>query len=138
MNLIDIIRDYPDELTCIKYLEKMRWPDGVRCLKETCKSDQVTFMTTHSKPNKKGVQKTRYIYQCKACRYQFTPTVGTLFNDTHLPIRTWFIGITLMADAKKGLSALQMKRHLKIGSYRTAWYLCHRIREAVKLASTKI
>jgi transposase-like protein len=139
MNLIDAFKTFPDDLACVKYLEKMRWPNGVKCL--ACESDQVTFYTkkegTRTRVNRKGetVQvpvPARYLYQCKACRYQFTPTVGTLFNDTHLPLRTWFLAVALMVDAKKGMSALQMQRHLEIGSYKTAWYLCHRIREAMK------
>jgi transposase-like protein len=136
MDLIDAIREFPDELACVRYLEKMRWPEGVRCLK--CNGNQVTFMTTHSKPKKNGEQKSRYIYQCKACRHQFTPTVGTLFNDTHLPLRSWFIAVALLIDARKSIAANQVKRHLGIGSYRTAWYLCHRIRKAMEELPTDL
>src|SRR5258708_34023891 len=136
MNLIDAIKTFPDELSCVKYLEKMRWPDGVKCL--SCESDKVTFFVkkegTRTRKNAKGETvevrvPARYIYQCKECRYQFTPTVGTKFNDTHLPLRTWFLATCLIIDAKKGLSANQLKRHLDIGSYRSPWYPCHRIRE---------
>jgi transposase-like protein len=138
MNLIDAIKTFPDELACVKYLEKMRWPNGVKCL--ACESDKVTFYVkkegVRTRINKKGetVQSrvpARYLYQCKECRKQFTPTLGTLFNDTHLPLRTWFLAVVLMIDAKKGMAANQMKRHLDIGSYRSAWYLCHRVRAAM-------
>ena len=138
MNLIDAIKTFPDELACVKYLEKMRWPNGVKCL--ACESDKVTFYTkaegTRTRVNRKGEKvqvrvPARYLYQCKECRYQFTPTVGTLFNDSHLPLRTWFLAVVLMIDAKKSMAANQMKRHLDIGGYRTAWYLCHRIRKAM-------
>ena len=139
MNLIDAIETFPDELSCVKFLEKMRWPNGVKCL--ACESDKVTFFIkqagVRTRKNSKGVTvevpvPVRYLYQCKECRYQFTPTVGTLFNDTHLPLRTWFLATCLIIDAKKGLSANQLKRHLDIGSYRSAWYLCHRIRKAME------
>ena len=139
MNLIDAIKTFPDELACVRYLEKMRWPEGVKCVK--CGSEQVTFYTkkegVRARVNRKGERvevrvPARYLYQCKACRHQFTPTVGTLFNDTHLPLRTWFLAVVLMIDAKKSMAANQIKRHLDIGSYRTAWYLCHRVRKAME------
>jgi transposase-like protein len=87
----------------------MRWPDGVRCLK--CDSGKVTFMATQSKPNRRGEQKTGYIYRCRDCQ-QFTPTTGSLFNDTHLDLDEWFSAVALMVNAKKGLSALQLKQDL--------------------------
>jgi hypothetical protein len=61
----------------------------------------------------------------------FSATTGTLFHDSHLPLQKWFMAITLMVEAKKGLSAKQMQRHLGV-SYKTAWYLCHRIRQAMQ------
>src|SRR5208283_723184 len=72
-----------------------------------------------------------YICLNKDCRQQFSPTSGTLFADSHLPLLTWFHAIGLMLNAKKGLSAKQLQRDLGIGGYKTAWYLCHRIREAM-------
>src|SRR6185312_12649855 len=74
----------------------------------------------------------RHLYQCldKECRYQFTVTDGTIFNDTHLPLNKWFLAAAMMRNAKKGLSAKQMERDLGV-SYKTAWYLCHRIRKAM-------
>ena len=71
------------------------------------------------------------IFQCleKTCKQQFSCTSGTLFNDTRLPILTWFLAIELVMDSKKGLSALQIQRNLGIKSYQTAWHMVHRIRE---------
>ena len=66
-----------------------------------------------------------------SCGYQFSVTSGTIFHDSHLPLPKWFAAIYLMIESKKGISANQMKRTLDIGSYRTAWYLCHRIRAAM-------
>ena len=68
--------------------------------------------------------------ECRGCGYQFTVTAGTIMNDSHLPLRKWFLAIYLMCDSKKGMSANQLKRTLGV-SYKTAWYLCHRIREAM-------
>lgn len=130
MNLIDVAKKFATEESCVKYLAEMRWPEGVRCLK--CESPEVSFMATKSKANRKGEQKTRYIYQCRSCQHQFTPTTGTLFHDTHLDLEKWFHAVALMCNAKKGVSALQMKRDLKT-AYKTAWYLNHRIRQAMEL-----
>ena len=139
MDLINVTREFPDEKACHKFLEKMRWPEGVECLK--CHSKNVGSFTTNETERvrfskRTGEEKTvrvpaRHLYECHDCRYQFSATAGTLFHDSHLPLRTWFMAIALITDAKKGMSALQVKRHLGIGGYKTAWYLCHRIREAM-------
>jgi len=65
------------------------------------------------------------------CGHQFTATTGTIFHDTHLPLRKWLMALALIVDAKKGISANQVKRHLGV-SYKTAWHLCHRIRKAMQ------
>ena len=70
-------------------------------------------------------------FDCDSCRYQFSVTAGTIFHDSHLPLPKWFAAVYLMCESKKGMSALQLKRTLHTG-YQTAWYLCHRIREAMK------
>ena len=66
------------------------------------------------------------------CRSQFTVTVNTIMGSSHIELRLWLMAFTIMASAKKGISALQLQRQLGIGSYRTAWFMCHRIREAKK------
>jgi transposase-like protein len=128
MDLIAIATEFGTPGACFDFLEKMRWPEGVRCLK--CDADKVSKIVTKESVRKNGRKiPARHLYQCLACDHQFTPTTGTLFNDTHLPIQKWFFAVALMTNAKKGLSAKQMQRDLKV-SYQTAWYLCHRIREA--------
>jgi transposase-like protein len=118
VNLIDLIEEYKgDEDKCREYLERYRWPDGKRCPR--CGSDKT------SRAMKNG-----HNYNCDKCHYQFTVTAGTIFHDTHLPLWKWFLAVYLMTESKKGMSANQIKRSLKI-SYKTAWYLCHRIREAM-------
>jgi hypothetical protein len=74
----------------------------------------------------------RHLYQClnPGCKHQFTATAGTIFNDTHLPLQEWMSAVAIMYNAKKGASAKQLQRDLEV-SYKTAWYLEHRIREAM-------
>src|SRR6266702_3780136 len=110
---------------CLTYIQQMRWPDGViRC--PECGSKEIKRVERQSK----GKNKRAWFYLCleKTCHNQFTPTSGTLFHQTHLPLIVWFQAITLMLNAKKGISAKQLQRDLGIGGYKTAWYLNHRIR----------
>lgn len=127
MNLIDVTQQFATEDQCLDYLEQMRWPSGIGCIK--CGSINVSKITRETKTKNRR----KRLYQCleKECGHQFSPTAGTIFHDSHLPLSKWFMAIALIVDSKKGMSANQMKRHLKI-NYRTAWYLCHRIREAMK------
>src|SRR5262249_21231577 len=67
---------------------------------------------------------------CDSCRYQFSVTAGTIFHDTHLPLTKWFATTYLICESRKGMSANQIKRMMGV-SYKTAWYLCHRIRKAM-------
>jgi transposase-like protein len=117
MNLVDVNTMFPTDEKCRELLVRLRWPEGVQCPR--CKMAVVELET----------EKT--LYYCKDCDYQFTVTAGTIFNDSHLPLNKWFIATLLLCEAKKGMSACQMQRTLGIGSYRTAWYLCHRIRAAM-------
>ncbi len=73
------------------------------------------------------------LFYCKPCDYQFSVTAGTIFNDSHLPLTKWFMATLLLCEAKKGISACQVQRTIGV-SYKTAWYLCHRIRAAMKEA----
>jgi len=139
-SIIDVKNKYGSTETCVKYLEAMRWPEGVRCL--LCGGDKISkFVTNETErdvKNRKGEIKTkrvpaRHLYTClePTCGFQFSPTAGTIFHDTHLPLEKWFQAVALMCNAKKGLSAKQMERDLGV-TYRTAWYLNHRIRKAME------
>lgn len=79
---------------------------------------------------------TRDQLDCKACHYRFSATTGTIFHDTHLPLSKWFLAVYLITESKKGISANQLKRMLEV-SYQTAWYLSHRIREALRMENPK-
>jgi hypothetical protein len=141
MNLIDAAKQFGTAESCVNYLEAMRWPDGVECLK--CGGKKVSRIRTNdterTRKNAKGVVRAvrvpgRIVYQClnPECGHQFSATTGTLFNDTHLPLDKWFMAVALMVNAKKGLSAKQIQRDLGV-AYKTAWYLSHRIRQAMNL-----
>ena len=123
VDLLGIIERFGDEEKCRTYLEQLRWPEGVTCLR--CQSDKISRIYT------------RGLFTCDACGYQFSVKVGTIFHDSHLPLTKWFLAIYLMSEAKKGVSANQLKRTLGV-AYKTAWYLCHRIRKAVADADTSL
>ncbi len=127
MSLVNTIREFRTEADCRSYLEKLRWPKGVSCLR--CKGTKIARLEVTQTRRQKTI--TRYIMECQSCRYQFSVTTGSIFHDTHLPLVTWFMVIAMMCDAKKGVSANQIARHFKI-NYRTAWHLCHRIRKAME------
>lgn len=139
LSLIDVTTQFATEEQCVEYLEKMRWPDGVECV--ACESKRISKFTTKESTAKRKNKKTgivtervvpaRHLYQCLECGRQFSASVGTIFNDTHLPLQKWFLATALMLNAKKGLSAKQMERDLDV-NYRTAWYLCHRLRKAME------
>jgi hypothetical protein len=134
MNLIDVTRELATEEQGFEFFERMRWPDGVvRCT--TCGFDRISRITRKS--DTKNVRKN--LYQClePTCRLQFSVTSGTIFHDTRIPLAKWFMAISIIMDAKKGISALQLKQHLGLGSYQTAWHMTHRIREAMKDYSGK-
>ena len=115
-NLLTLIDDYSTDTKCRELLERLRWPNGVACIR--CGSMSISEIESRNQ------------YDCNDCRYQFSVTVGTIMHDSHLPLRKWFLAIYLMCESKKGISALQLKRTLGV-AYKTSWYLCHRIREAM-------
>jgi transposase-like protein len=103
-------------------LERIRWPQGPVC--PHCGAmDNITRF--EGKAHRAGV------YKCNDCGEQFTATVGTVMEQSHIPIRTWLMAFAILCSAKKGVSALQLQRQLGLGSYRSAWHLCHRIRHAM-------
>lgn len=123
MDLMKLINQFDTDEKCRIALEKLRWPLGVSCIR--CGSEKISR-------NYKRNQ-----FECTPCGYHFSVTAGTIFHDSHLPLRKWFIATYLICESKKGVSALQLKRVLGV-AYKTSWYLCHRIREAVKDADTSL
>jgi len=123
MNLFSLAKLFPTEDAAVDYWITTRWPDGVRCV--GCDHDTVYRIQTVGKTGKPSL-----IFECGKCQLHFSPTAGTLFHDSHLPLQKWFAAIALMCEAKKGVSANQLKRHLGV-TYKTAWYMAHRIRKAM-------
>ena len=120
MNLVALMEQFHSEDDCRQELEELRWPNGVACTR--CGSTDIRNSYT------------RNTYDCGSCGYEFSVTSGTMLHDTHLPLKKWLIAAYLMIEGRKGVSANQLKRTLDV-SYKTAWYLCHRIRAAMKDAS---
>jgi transposase-like protein len=120
MNLIDIHRLFPTDEKCREMLIRLRWPAGPECIR--CKAPVVKLDTD------------KQLFYCKDCDYQFSVTAGTIFNDSHLSLDKWFAATLLLCEAKKGMSACQVQRTLGM-SYKTAWYLCHRIRASMAEAA---
>lgn len=118
---------YQNEDAAREHIEKSRWPDGPVC--PHCgvvnEATKLTPREGSKSPVRKGV------YQCNSCREQFSVTVGTIFEDSHIPLHKWLLAIHLMCSSKKGMSAHQLMRNLGLGSYRTAWFMAHRIRWAL-------
>jgi transposase-like protein len=116
MNLPKLIERFGSEEKCRAYLEDLRWPDGVECPR--CEAKTISRLADRNQ------------YECSKCRYQFSVTAGTIMHDSHLPLWKWFLAIYLITESKKGISAKQLQRMLGV-SYKTAWYLSHRIRDAM-------
>jgi transposase-like protein len=116
MDLVELIKDFADESKCRAYLERLRWPDGPQCLE--CGSRKVYRILKRNQ------------FVCDDCSHQFSVTAKTIFHDTHLPLWKWFLATYLLCESRKGMSANQTARQLAV-SYKTAWYLCHRIRAAM-------
>lgn len=112
---------FPDEDACRAYLIARRWPQGVKCPR--CGNTEVTALASG------------YHWQCYKCApatsYRFSHIAGTIFENTNKPLRQWFQVTHKMLTSKKGVSALQLMREMGFGSYKTSWYMCHRIRTAL-------
>ncbi|MGB6690793.1 MAG: IS1595 family transposase [Terracidiphilus sp.] len=126
MNLNSIARQFSDSEDARAFLESQRWPDGVVC--PFCglvgEAYRLKAKQTSKKPVRPGV------WKCAGCRKQFTVTVGTIFEDSHIPLNTWLMAIHLLCSSKKGMSAHQLHRMLGI-TYKSAWFMAHRLRYAL-------
>ncbi len=116
LDIVTMMSEFNSHEKCLQVLEDLRWPDGPRCPR----CDYVSVSRIYA----------RWQFDCNRCRYRFSVTSGTIFHDSHLPLQKWFAVIYMMVESKKGISANQVKRTIKV-SYKTAWYLCHRIRAAM-------
>src|SRR6185295_4662913 len=125
MTLTELTERFTTEEACKQYLTEKRWPNGVQCPR--CQNKKVYELK--SKPF-------HWVCKGKTCGgrngYRFSVISKTVFENTNYPLRTWFQVVYLMTQSKKGISALQIHRQIGSGDYRTAWYMCHRIRAAMK------
>jgi transposase-like protein len=125
MTLADFDRLFPDEQSCWTYLLLHRWPAGPLCPR--CQNDHVYESTARP-----------WHWQCKKCGknnrspYRFSLKTGTIFEETKMPLRTWFKVLYLMLTSKKGISALQIHRMIGTRTYESAFYICHRLRAGMK------
>lgn len=124
LTLMEIMRRFSTEEAAREYFERIRWPNGPVCPHcGNCKRDRIYAVTANAaKKIRKG------LYSCAECTGQFTVTMGTVMEDSHIPLNKWLIAFYIMCASKTQVSALQLQRQLELGSYRTAWFLCHRIR----------
>lgn len=128
LNLITLAQQYSDEDAARGLLESILWPNGPVC--PHCKNHkEKAIYRLHPKPTSKAKVR-KGVCKCGACRKQFTVTVGTIFEDSHLPICKWLMAIFIICSSKKSISALQLSRMLKI-TYKAAWFMAHRLRYAV-------
>jgi transposase-like protein len=112
------LRAFRSEEKCRSYLEQLRWPEGVRCPR--CEATRGI-----SRLERRGQ------FDCNTCGYQFSVRVGTVLQDSQLPLWKWVLGVLVMAESPQGISANQLRQVLGV-SYKTAWYLSHRIRSSMK------
>jgi transposase-like protein len=124
INLIQLAQRFSTEEAAREYVEKLRWPDGPVCPKCGEVNNAYRLVPQESKKDK---HVRPGVWKCGGCREQFTVTVGTIFEDSHIPLSKWLLAYHLLCSSKKGMSAHQLHRMLKV-TYRSAWFMAHRIR----------
>jgi len=118
---------FHDEDAARSHFERIRWPEGRACFHCGTVDNSVLLKGKSTRPG---------LYKCRDCRKPFTATMGTIYERSHIPLHKWLLATHLMVSSKKGISAMQLHRNLGFGSYRTAWFMAHRIREAMKSSDT--
>jgi transposase-like protein len=128
LTLDQIMQRYSTDEAARAYLEAIRWPNGIVC--PHCKSADANRIWKINPDKKRKIR--AGLYFCGECKKQFTCTVGTIFEDSHIPLRKWLVAWHMISSSKKGISSLQIQRILGLGSYRTALFMMHRIRHTLK------
>jgi len=119
MNMTDPI--YHDDEAARAHLEAQRWPNGPYC-PHCGEAEEIAKL--------EGAAAAKGLYNCRSCRTKFSVTVGTVFESSHIGLAKWLLAFRLMASSKKGISAKQLERSLGV-TYKTAWFMAHRVREAM-------
>jgi len=128
--LLEAVTFFSDEDRAHAFFVAMRWPNAVTC--PHCSSANVGNLSVSRKPGQAGKpDKVRRVWNCKACKTQFTAKVGTIFEDSPLPLSKWLPAVWLVVNAKNGISSHELGRALGI-TQKTAWFLAHRVREAIQ------
>ena len=127
LNLVTMSGMFADENKARAFLESKRWPNGPICPHCECKE----VYKLEGKPGSKSPVRPG-VYKCKQCRKQFTVRIGTIFEESHIPLNKWLMAIHLMTSSKKGVSSHQIAREIGV-TVKSAWFLTHRIRECMKL-----
>src|SRR5882724_10795577 len=128
---------FTNEDAAREFLEKTRWPDGAECPHCGLVGEAYKIAVKEPDLEKLKLTRARYrkprkgLWKCAGCRKQFTVTVKTIFEDSHIPLHKWLLAIHLMCASKKGVSAHQLMRMLDIRQYKSAWFMAHRIRYAM-------
>ena len=122
-SLFEVFQRFNTEKKCREHFKRIRFPNGVACIK--CGSLKLTEYETTDAGS------LRHRWQCLDCKYNFTVTSGTIFHGSHLPLTKWFLAIYLICSAKKGVSAKHIQLQLDV-TYKTAWYMAHRVRLAMQ------
>ena len=115
LSLIDFFKCYPDEKSAVKYFENLRWPRGVKC--PYCGSTHISNC------------KYPMPHRCRKCRKHFSVRVGTVLEDSKLPLQKWLLAIYILINSQKGISSTKLAEYLGV-TQKTAWFLAHRIRES--------
>lgn len=125
--LLKLAKRFRNEEAAIRHLESLRWPNGAAC--PHCGGAEPYRLTSRGKVQGKR-QIRKGLWKCNACRRQFTVKVGTIFEQSHIPVSKWLLALHLLAASKKGMSAHQFHRMLGV-TYRSAWFMAHRLRHAM-------
>jgi transposase-like protein len=118
--LLEAIRYFADPEVCVQFVASLRWPNGPRC--PSCDGSEHSYL------------KTRRIWKCKGCKRQFSVKVGTIFEDSPIPLDKWLASIWMIANSKNGVSSHELARSIGI-TQKSAWFVLHRIRLAMQTGS---
>lgn len=129
-NFAQFTEQVPDEAAAWEMVERLRWPGGEPVCPKCGVKDPNHYLLKN-RPTNRGTATARRVWKCRACRKQFTALLGTIFHGTKIPLRKWLMAIYLMCADKNGVSAHEIHRTVGI-TYKSAWFMCHRIREAMR------
>jgi transposase-like protein len=132
-SLVKTPEQIPDEASAYLYLEGLRWPAGTPVCPH-CGNEGANFIKPRNgstRTTRTGSHSARRLWQCKACRKQFSAMTGTIFHGSKVPLRTWLFVVFEMAANKNGIAAREIERKYEVAP-QTAWFMAHRIREAMK------